>query len=292
VVDDPVPFGTGGTFFGGSLGIGGWAPETYTRSYIASSPTWGIGQFALFAPYSTPPVGGAPWNVDFTITDGSLADFTMVGTMAGHLWDTANGHLGAGTRGAWYDMLALKPTENPMTGIFIGETVGTFNPTTLQAMTSGIWMESGKFLDLVATNPAALQKLNIPAVEVGRASFSGGNGDYDVTVNDLVFFAPVTGARPEVFATNNITGNYLVAAPTGAATLSQISGAATSGISPTFTMNQWDGGNNKWAATLQFTGSTGVVGGHGNVQFMGVAAGRTSGGVPGTFTGTAAGVVR
>ncbi len=294
VVDAPVSFGTGGTNFSGTLGLGGWAPETYSRSHIASSPKWGIGQFALYAPYSTPPAAGAPWNVDFTITDGSVANFKMVGTMAGQLWDPTSGKLGASTRAAWHDMLAPQPTENPMTGIFIGETVGTFNPLTLQAMTSGMWLETGKFLELVANNPAALQKLNIPAVEVGRASFTGSAANFDVTVNDMVFLAPVSGARPQLFASNNITGNYYVAIPVGSATLNQMvgSGVNTSGISPVFTMNQWDAGNNKWSATLQFNDTTGVVGGHGNVQFMGVAAGRSSGGVPGTFTGTGAGVVR
>ena len=69
-------------------------------------------------------------------------------------------------------------------------------------------------------------------------------------------------------------------------------GFATSGITPTFSINQWDTTSSKWSATVGYNGSTGVVAGHGNIQMMGVAAGTTSGGSAGTFTGTAAGVVQ
>jgi len=293
VITVSTPFTSSGTFFSGTPSPFNWALDSYTRSYIASSPDWGIGQFGLYTGYSAAPAANDPWNIDFIIADDFPSPVLLIGTMAGDSWDPTSGSLRAGARAGWHDMLPLKPTEKPMTGIFIGETVGTFNPGSLQAMTSGIWMETGKFLELVVSNPAALQKLNIPAVEVGRADFTGGNGDFDVSVNNLRFFAPVNGGRPQVFATDSISGNFFVAPPTGAATLTQVpGGVATSGISPTFSMNQWDATNNKWSATLSYDGANGVVAGNSNIQFMGVAAGISSGGSTGTFTGTAAGVVR
>jgi len=295
IVTESTPFASTGTFFSGSPSPFNWALDSYTRSYIASSPDWGVGQFGLYTGYSAAPAAGAPWNIDFTIADNFPTPVLLIGTMAGDSWGT-DGRLNADTRGSWLDMLPLKPTENPMTGIFIGETVGTFNPGSLQAMTSGIWMETAKFLGLTATaaGQATLQKLNIPAVEVGKADFSGGNGDFDVLVKDLRFFAPVNGGRPQVFATDNISGNYLVTTPTGSAVLSQVPGvgAAVSGITPTFGITQWDATNSKWSAVLSYDGPSGIVAGNTNIQMMGVAAGRTSGGPTGTFTGTAAGVVR
>ena len=291
-----TPFAAAGTYFSGTPALSGWANDFYTRSYLADSPDWGIGQFGLYASYSEAPVNGTPWDVKFSIKDKDMADLELMGTMMGERWESAAGRLAAGTRAGWYDMLPLKPAENPMTGIFIGETVGTFNPGSLQAMTSGIWMETGKFLGLAATatGQAALQKLNIPAVEVGKADFSGGNGDFDVLIKDLRFFAPVSGGRPQVFATDSISGNFFVATPTGTATLNPVPGfeVATSGITPAFTMNRWDAGNSKWSGTLEFSGNSGAVAGNSNIQLMGVAAGGTSGGSAGTFTGTAAGVVR
>ena len=161
-------------------------------------------------------------------------------------------------------------------------------------MTSGIWLETKKFLALAASTEgqAKLQKLNIPAVEVGKADFKGSGLNFDVSVNDVRFFAPVGGGRPQIFATDNITGNYS-GTPTGSATLNQVAGAgyAVSGISPVFSVKQWDATNNKWLAGLSYNGTAGVVGANTGIQLSGVAAGRinTTGS---TFTGTGAGVVK
>ena len=286
----------GGTSFYGVPGLGAWAPGTYTRSFITGSPEWGIAQFGLYSPYSAPPADGSFWHLDFAITDGTVPSTVLMGNMAGAPWDSTSGVLYAGTRGGWLDMQSAVSAATPKTGIFIGETVGTFNPSSLQAMTSGVWMETGKFLSLASTaaGQGTLSRLNIPAFEVGRADFIGGNADFDVAVTDLRFFAPVNGGRPQIFATDNISGHNYVAAPTGSVTLNQVAGAgyAVSGITPTFNIKQWDGINNKWSGGLNFNGTGGTVGGANNIQFDGVAAGRSSGGVPGTFSGTAAGMVR
>ncbi|HBG04323.1 MAG: hypothetical protein A2075_17730 [Geobacteraceae bacterium GWC2_58_44] len=293
-----TPFSTGGTFFVFSDTPSPLvsAPGEFTRSFITSTPDWGIGQFGLYAAYSAAPTANTAWSMDFAIVDTFPANTGLVGMMSGDSWDPATGKLRADTRAGWHDLLSAQQAATPMTGIFIGETVGTFNPVSLQAMTSGIWLETSKFLGLAATveGQAALQKLNIPAVEVGKADFNGSNGNVNVTIKDLRFFAPISGGRPQVFATDNINGSYSVPFPTGSVNLVQVPdiGVATSGIAPTFSINQWDSANSKWSATLSYNGSTGVVAGNSNIQFMGTAAGRTSGGTSGTFTGTAAGVVR
>uniref|UniRef100_C6DY91 Anti-FecI sigma factor, FecR n=1 Tax=Geobacter sp. (strain M21) TaxID=443144 RepID=C6DY91_GEOSM len=292
VITATTPFGTGGTSFTGyNLTLGGWSPDTFTRSFLAGSPQWGIGQFGFYAPYSAGPAANNPWGVDFVLSDPNLV---MVGSMEGQMWDPGRGQMSAGVRAAWYEMVDVSATATPRTGIFLGETVGTFNPVELQSMTSGMWLETNKFLSMVASDPGALNKLKIPAVEVGKADFSGGNSEYNVTLQNVRFFAPVATDRPQIFATDSITGSY-VSVPTAgsAATLNQVvgSGVNVSGFSPTFTIKQWDTTNSKWSGSLQFNGTGGMVGTHPDVKFTGVAAGRSNA-VTSTFTGTAAGVVK
>jgi len=92
-----------------------------------------------------------------------------------------------------------------------------------------------------------------------------------------------------------VNGSYALQPAVGSSVnLAQVAntGVATSGLAPIFSVNQWDNTNGKWAATISYNGSTGLVAGHGNIQMQGTAAGRTSGGPSGTFTGTAAGIVR
>ncbi|GAW68006.1 iron dicitrate transport regulator FecR [Geoanaerobacter pelophilus] len=279
------------TFTGNGVTLGGGDADGFTRSFLTNTPQWGIGNFGFYAPVSSGPAANTPWSIDFVLPDSNL---TMVGTMAGHMWDPGRGQMAAGVRAGWYEMVNVDATATPKTGIFIGETVGTFNPVSLQSITSGMWLETNKFLSMVMSDPGALNKLKIPAVEVGKADFSGGNGEYNVTIQNLRFFAPVATGRPEIFATDSISGSYVTVPTLGsAATLNQVvgSGVNVSGFSPTFTVKQWDTANNKWSASLQFNGNSGAVGTNGNVQFTGVAAGRSNPGAS-TFTGTAAGVVK
>jgi hypothetical protein len=279
------------SFTGNGLTLGGGESDSFTRSFLGGAPRWGIGEFAFYAPYSVAPAANSPWSIDFVLPDSNL---TMVGSMRGQMWDPGRGQMAAGVRAGWYEMANVDPAATPKTGIFIGETVGTFNPVTLQSMTSGMWLETGKFLSLAASNAGmeTLNKLKIPAVEVGKADFSGGNSEYNVTVQNLRFFAPVATGRPEIFATDSISGSYVSVPILGSsATLNQVGGYGTSGFSPTFTIKQWDTTNSKWSGSLQFNGNSGTVGTYGNVQFTGVAAGRSNAGTS-TFTGTAAGVVR
>jgi len=277
------------SFTSPTITISSAVPDSVVRNFITTTPEWGIGQFGLFSAYGNTAPGGA-WDLDFLIANSGPASATqsLQGTMFGDLWDSGTGKLHANTRAGWVDMNA---PAGPATGIFIGETVGTFNAASLQAMTSGTWLETNKFLQLAASaaGQATLQKLNIPAVNVGSASFSGSNASFsNVAVNNLAFFAPVNGARPQIFASSDISGNFISVPATASITLSPTGTPnGVSGITPTFAINQI--GPAKWAGSISFGGAGGTVAGHNNIGFSGPAAGTISGTA---FTGTTAGVVK
>ncbi|MEW6675220.1 MAG: hypothetical protein AB1348_04300, partial [Nitrospirota bacterium] len=207
----------------------------------------------------------------------------------------SNNRLIGSTRGYWGDVYK--------TGILVGETLGTFDPTayTWQALSMGVWLETNKFLEMagkVGNNPniAALQALNIPCVEVGRAdlkgSWSDGAGNsIDMTgttygMNNVIFFAPSTGGAPKIWATNQVSGGY---AGNPVSAVVPLSG---NGLSANFNVQQWDTINNKWLSTV--TNGAGTYSGTGTmngttIQFNGAAAGTIG---TGTFSGTGAGVVK
>lgn len=204
-------------------------------------------------------------------------------------------------------------SSTPLTGIIVGETLGTFNPvdTTWQAVSLGVWLETKKFLEMAATPEGVteLQQLNIPSVEVGRATLAGsGNGFTDLKMTDTIFFAPSNGAAPKIWATGNVSGSYTSAPSIGIGV--NLTG---SGLNATFTPQAWDTTNNKWLSTVN--GSGNLSGGSyiGPVNMMsGAGAGKiesapstivVGGGgtsdqlptiivVPGTISGTAAGIAK
>jgi hypothetical protein len=186
----------------------------------------------------------------------------------------------------------------PVTGIMVGETIGTFDPVafTWQAVTSGAWLRTGKYLNMASTDAgkAALQQLNIPAFEIGRASFAGlgsdGSGNsLDISLNDVRYFAPSTGDRPSIWATDSVSGSFTGNPGALAVPLTQIPGSPTvSDLAPTLQMQDWTGGN--WRADV--TASGGTVGTHTGIGMEGTAAGSYTGTTSGTLTGTAAGLVK
>ncbi|MGQ9570809.1 MAG: FecR family protein [Thermodesulfovibrionales bacterium] len=186
-------------------------------------------------------------------------------------------------------------SSNPFTAITSGEIIGIFNPNdyTWQAISAGVWIETSKFLEM-ATNEAGrvkLQQLNIPCVEVGRADLVGSNnfktGNINVNLNNVIFFAPNTNARPGIWATNSVSGNYS-GNPSGVSV--PLSG---NGLNANFNVHQWDTTNSKWLSTVR-NGQGSITRGGPNVQnlrFKGVSAG-TINQEMGTFSGTGAGIAR
>jgi hypothetical protein len=189
----------------------------------------------------------------------------------------------------------------PMTWVSVGKVHGTFDPasTTFQAMATGPWIETNKFLDMATNNPYQLQQLNVPAAEVGRVSMSGSalDNSYTVAMQDVRFFSFSGGQAPVIWATSGVSGTYTGNPQNQTA---QISGG---GLQAAFTMNTWDTQNGKWLSTI--TNGRGNLSSSvqwppnsqnqpytGYINFRGAGAGRIDTLGSGTFSGTAAGVAK
>jgi hypothetical protein len=185
-------------------------------------------------------------------------------------------------------------SSTPFTAVSAGETIGTFNPNdyTWQAVSMGVWIETNKFLEMASTPEgiAKLQQLNIPCFEVGRATLTQHTtNEYlsNVHMNNVIFFAPNTNARPSIWATGDVGGSY------SGNPINQTIGLLGNGLSANFNVQHWDTVNNKWLSTIT-DGRGSITGGGPNVQtlnFHGAAAGTINQG-SGQFSGTAAGVAR
>ena len=98
-----------------------------------------------------------------------------------------------------------------MTGVAGGDLKGTFNPSsnTWQATMLGAHLETSQFLDMIAAGKTdALQKLNIPSAEIGRATLNGSSDLLkNVQMKDVTFFAYNSGGSPRIWATKSVTGD-------------------------------------------------------------------------------------
>jgi hypothetical protein len=186
-------------------------------------------------------------------------------------------------------------TDQPKTWISVGETQGYFDAAlrTWQAITTGPAIETPLFLAMAA-DPAGrtkLQQLNIPSVEVGSMNLTGsGNNFTSLSMTDVKFFAPSSGAMPQLWATGNVTGTYT--APPNLAQSIAIYGPLGPGNMPAadISFKSWNVGPSGGSWLARVDGSGGF---NGSTQFIGAAAGsgaKASGG--GTITGTAAGIAR
>jgi hypothetical protein len=175
----------------------------------------------------------------------------------------------------------------PITGISVGETLGTFDPNvyTWQAIQMGEWLETNKFLEMAANEAGRgkLQHLNIPCVEVGRATLTGsGNNFSDLNMTDTIFFAPNSGAKPTIWATGNVNGSY-----SSSPAINTPIGLSGGGLNADFTFKQWDAGNGKWLSSINGTG-----GFNGSTSFQGAGAGTGATSGSGTISGTGAGIAK
>jgi hypothetical protein len=175
----------------------------------------------------------------------------------------------------------------PITGVSVGETLGTFDPNvyTWQAIQMGEWLETNKFLEMAANEAGRgkLQQLNIPCVEVGRATLTGsGNNFSNLNMTDTIFFAPNSGAPPTIWATGNVNGIY-----SSAPTINTPIGLSGGGLNADFTFKQWNADTGKWLSSINGTG-----GFNGSTSFQGAGAGTGATSGSGTISGSAAGIAR
>jgi hypothetical protein len=195
--------------------------------------------------------------------------------------DTGNKLIGE-TTGYFADISSI-----PITGVSVGETLGTFDPNvyTWQAIQMGEWLETNKFLQMAANEAGRgkLQQLNIPCVEVGRATLTGsGNNFSNLNMTDTIFFAPNSGAKPTIWATGNVNGIY-----SSAPTINTPIGLSGGGLNADFTFKQWNADTGKWLSSINGTG-----GFNGSTSFQGAGAGTGATSGSGTISGSAAGIAR
>jgi hypothetical protein len=187
--------------------------------------------------------------------------------------------------------------ESGKSWISLGETLGTFDPSSLvfQAVNIGPWIETNKLIELAATDAGReqLKQLDIPCIQVGmvdlKGSWGSGTNSIDMTgvngMNNVKFFSTSVGGKPQIWATGNVLGGY-TGNPIGASV--PLSGG---GLEAKFNITGWDKTtNNKWMATV--TNGTGTLNGGsytGSVAFNGAAAGSIG---TTTFSGTAAGTAK
>jgi hypothetical protein len=261
-----------GTIEGDITGVIGLEHVNLTDQYWA---TWWA---SAGGTYTDPPSGGWEANISFENVEegyirGAIATLNQV---------SDNGFAGS-TTGYLAD---IRP--DPYTAISVGEVFGTFDPNayTWQAVSMGAGIETKAFLQMAATpeGQAKLQQLNIPCVEVGRATLTGsGNNFSNLNMTDTIFFAPNSGAKPTIWATGNVNGSY-----SSAPTINTPIGLSGGGLNADFTFKQWDASNNKWLSSVNGTG-----GFNGSKSFQGAGAGTlTNSSGAGTISGTAAGVAK
>ena len=291
-----------GTFNGsGSITVAGNAVLTATDwRYSIAGQDWGIWKSIMGGTYSNLAASDT-WRLSTLVDLSGGVVNTIYGTQTdGTKWSAdvnKNNVLAGQTYGYGADI-----TTTPMTWISVGETNGTFDPAlfTWQAVQTGAWLDTNKFLDMANPasanyNPTALTALNIPFAEVGRANLTDqGTGTIGGTpatanMNNVIFFAYQTGAAPKIWATGDIQGAYTCSA-CGGGTIP----VAGNGLSANLNVQTFDTAGQKWTATVN---GGGICSGCGtmdrtNVQMTGAAAGTNSGGIGGTFSGTAAGVAQ
>lgn len=279
IVDETF-FSNGDTDFkfnGLQMGMGSGRRYEYSGEFLSiGSSEWGIWNTRTAGSYSGIAVSDN-WNWSQLYNDGSMIFATET---TGSQW--SGDKLIGSTVGYGADL------SSASTWISVGETIGTFDAAalTFDALTMGVFLGTDQFLQMTATaeGQAALQQLNIPFAEVGRANLTGTDGNLTVNMNDAIFFAYSNGAAPGIWATNGINGTYT--ADPVANTVVSLSG---SGLSANLTVQQWTGGN--WMSTVSGSGTysgTGSLDGS-SVQFSGAAAGTYG---SGAFSGTGAGVAK
>ncbi|MDO8721334.1 MAG: hypothetical protein Q7J31_03795, partial [Syntrophales bacterium] len=276
----------------------------YLEGTQIDSSNWGIWAAYIDGIYEGITPASDNWNWSMEYRDG---DKVIGSETTGTQW--SNNKIAGADAGYWADI----HDSAAATGILVGETRGTFDPTasTLQAVSAGVWLETNKFLEMAAgattteTANAALKALNIPAVQVGKTTLTQASGTVNnlsgVTMSDVTFFATSTGNAPRIWATNNVGGSYTGAGPTalGTATGAGVPLTNGSGLSATFTPQVWNTTDNKWLSTVNGNGTLSGGSYTGAVDFKGGAAGTINNN--GTFganptvtgsIGTAAGVAK
>jgi len=188
--------------------------------------------------------------------------------------------------GAWINFTSA------VSGVMGGKLYGEYDPLDYSniwdLVIGGTMIDTNKFLEMVGEiggtpNVAALDKLKIPRFEIGRTNLAGNNGNLNVAMNNVIFFAYTAGQSPSIWAAKSVSGTYSDNPATGDQVL--LNGAGFSSVA--FNVERWAGSaGDKWAAKVN---GSGTVGGY-SVNMKGGAAGSIDSST--NFSGTGAGVAR
>jgi hypothetical protein len=204
----------------------------------------------------------------------------------------SDGEFEGDVTGGWVDI------EHAVTGIAVGELHGGYDPNATGASieffaaSGGVWLETSELLTMAnsAGGRADLAKLDIPGIEIGKATLKGnsptGSDSISVTMTDVTFLAR-EGGTPRIWATNDVSGTYTGTPSTSwTVDLNQTAGTDATGVNAEFSLRTWDTSSNKWAATIN--NGSGTVGGT-EITFKGGAGGNIDNPAAGQIKGTAAG---
>lgn len=256
-------------------------PYSYRAIYL-SGYQWGVwrlkaGGTAIAAPAQMSTdfhfdSGSGRFNFFAYIYNNSLSDSSWSGNK---IYSRAYGY--------WADSISAPRGQ---TGIYVGETLGTYDAKN-QTVTTGVWLDTRVFQDMVTSSPGTLQKLNIPAVEVGTFTLSGaGNNFTSLSMSNVKFYAQNAAAKPLLWATSNVSGTW-----TSAPVLNTAIPITGGGLSADFTFRKWTT-LDRYHATID--SGSGTVNGYA-VNFQGASSGTNMTGPPpggNTILGAAAGVVK
>jgi hypothetical protein len=251
---------------------------------------WGIRSSIYGGTYNS--FAGQEWHVGFYMDDGNLKREGYLVSSAETPETTgtwSNGLLSGKGAASWVHW------NEAVTGVSGGAVKGTFDPTNFTWQAAAIWasMDTGKFMDMVRNgNTATLEGLNISCVEIGKADLMGSQsfstGQMDLHMQDLTFFSYSTGAKPRIWATDQITGTYSGTPNPGLTIpLSGTNYNNAANLSADFHLEKWDPLYNQWGGNIE--NGIGQVGGH-SISFRGGAAGNidsATSSLSGTGSGTA-----
>lgn len=108
---------------------------------------------------------------------------------------------------------AMADWQSAFTAVSGGHVKGTYDPAlagTWSATLLASFVETSTFIAMAETESgqAKLAELNIPHARVGTVSLSGSDANSQISINDIGFYAYSTGAKPSLWASSQVTGQY------------------------------------------------------------------------------------
>jgi hypothetical protein len=262
-------------------GTGSALENTSTYLTLGENKQWGIWKTELFGEYYTPVDN---WEFFLTNIAPSGEEIHRWLAVTGYRW--SGGKLEADAAGAWVNV------DDAVTGVMAGSVEGTYHPDVSfegyggywEGIGGGVLLDTATFLSYVDSKPGVLEAMNVPNIEVGRATLEGTGGateDMYIKMKDTRFFSYRSGAAPRIWASGSVTGNNPGESTNIGSSVALSKTAGNANVSADFILNNWAG--NKWDGSVD---GGGTVNSH-LIRFKGGAAGRFTGT---DLNGTAAGV--